>query len=151
MRVKAYKNITSTRSVGLDCFCNCSPEESLALWPVWASYSQAKMCGARVHTHAHTVQICRHRHTQKACVHRVRNRKYAEGAWGSDWLCVSLTTSVTKGSCHKALMEGPWPFLFLVSFSHIFLMSHTFVDNSRSNEYFKLPTVRCWWFFFFLR
>lgn len=33
----------SSRFVGLDHFCKRYPDERLALWPIWASYSQAKM------------------------------------------------------------------------------------------------------------
>lgn len=48
----------SSRLVRLDHFCKCSLDESLALWPVWASYSQAKMeiyiQYINIYIHAHT-------------------------------------------------------------------------------------------------
>lgn len=71
----------SSRLVGLDHFSKCSPDESLALWPVWASYSQAKM-EVYIHTQTHTNRQ-----------HYTYSEKWREGACRGKWLCVSLTTS----------------------------------------------------------
>lgn len=69
---------------------------------------------------------------------------------------VSLTTSTTPRSYYGVLTKGPWSFPALFLFSHIFLLSHTFVDIlcccganvcQRSPECFKLPALHCWWFY----
>lgn len=41
--LKAFEKYRSYLKWAWDHFWKCSADESLALWPVWASYSQAKM------------------------------------------------------------------------------------------------------------
>lgn len=116
----------SSRFVGLEHFCRCSPDESLALWPVWASYSQAKTevytQYINIYTHTQT-----HSHIQKTCIHIVRNgQKWTEGACRGEWLCFldNINTKVLFQCPNKGTLVFSSSFLF----SHIFLLSHTFVD-----------------------
>ena len=102
----------SSRLVGLDHFCKWSPDESLALWPVWASYSQAK---TEVYIQYINIYIYTGTHTESMHTYSEKPQM--------DRRCMSrqLVTEVL-------LTKTPWSFHALFLFSHIFLLSHTFVD-----------------------
>lgn len=74
------------------------------------------------------INIYIHAHTQKACINIVRIHKWTEGAHRGYWLCFSLTTSLTPRSSYSVQTKGPFSFPALFLFSHIFPLSHTFVD-----------------------
>lgn len=103
----------SSRLVGLDHLCKCSLDVSLALWPVWASYSWAKkevyIVKYQENTNGQEVHV-----EASGCVFPWQHQLHQAATLLLEWLTLSYERDIG---------------LFLLFFfCHIFPLSHTFVN-----------------------